>query len=63
MSELKKDLSITGLTMIVIGSCIGSGIFVTPSLTFENLPHHGLVLLTWFLGGIITFFGAMTFLS
>lgn len=61
MSDLKKDLSIYGLTMIVIGSCIGSGIFVTPSLTFSHLPHHGYVLLAWFLGGIVTFFGAMTF--
>jgi len=61
MSDLKKDLKITGLTMIVIGSCIGSGIFVTPSGTFKELPHHGYVLLTWLLGGIITFLGAMTF--
>jgi len=61
MSDLKKGLNITGLIMIVIGSCIGSGIFVTPAGTFKELPHHGYVLLTWFLGGIITFFGAMTF--
>jgi len=47
--------------MIVIGSCIGSGIFVTPAGTFKDLPHHGFVMLTWLLGGIITFFGAMTF--
>ena len=61
MSQLKKDLTITGLTMIVIGSCIGSGIFVTPAGTFKEVPHHGYVLLTWFLGGVVTFFGAMTF--
>lgn len=61
MSNLKKDLSITGLTMIVIGSCIGSGIFVTPSSSFEYLPHHGYVLLAWLLGGLVTFMGAMTF--
>ncbi|MEM9545958.1 MAG: amino acid permease [Bacteroidota bacterium] len=61
MSDLKKGLTISSLTMIVIGSCIGSGIFVTPAGTFKELPHHGFVLLTWFLGGVITFFGAMTF--
>ena len=61
MSDLKKDLSISGLTMIVIGSCIGSGIFVTPAGSFKELPHHGFVLLAWLVGGIITYFGAMTF--
>ncbi|MDF1695682.1 MAG: amino acid permease [Saprospiraceae bacterium] len=61
MSQLKKDLTITSLTMIVIGSCIGSGIFVTPAGTFKQVPHHGYVLLTWLLGGLVTFFGAMTF--
>ena len=61
MSDLKKGLNITGLTMIVIGACIGSGIFVTPAGTFKELPHHGYVLLTWLLGGFITFLGAMTF--
>ena len=31
MTELKKELSLYGLTMVAIGSCIGSGIFLTPS--------------------------------
>ncbi len=61
MSDLKKDLSSIGLTMIVIGSCIGVGIFVTPARIFKDLPHHGFVMLAWLLGGIVTFFGAMTF--
>jgi len=61
MPDLKKDLTITGLTMIVIGSCIGSGIFVTPARIFRDLPHHGYVMLVWLIGGIVTFLGAMTF--
>lgn len=61
MSRLKKDLTVSGLTMIAIGACIGSGIFITPSNTFENLPHHGYVILAWLIGGVITYFGAMTF--
>jgi len=48
MSKLKKDLTVSGLTMIAIGACIGSGIFITPSDTFKYLPHHGYVLLAWF---------------
>lgn len=61
MSNLKKDLTLSGLTMIAIGACIGSGIFITPSSTFKSLPHHGYVMLAWAIGGLVTYFGAMTF--
>lgn len=58
---LRKDLTLTGLTMIAIGSCIGSGIFVTPADTMKALGHHGWVLAVWAIGGLVTFLGAMTF--
>lgn len=58
---LRKDLTLTGLTMIAIGACIGSGIFVTPASTMEAVGHHGWVLLIWAVGGLVTFLGAMTF--
>jgi len=61
MSKLKKDLTLGGLTMIAIGACIGSGIFLTPSGSFKLLEHHGYVLLAWAIGGLVTYFGAMTF--
>ena len=44
MTELRGNLSLTGLTMVAIGACIGSGIFLSPSfvaltgsLTFSEL--------------------------
>lgn len=61
MTELRKAITTKGLTMIAIGACIGSGIFVTPANTMNVLHHHGYVLVTWFLGGVIAFLGAMTF--
>lgn len=61
MDELKKALTTRGLTLIAIGACIGSGIFITPSDSARHLPHHGYILLTWFLGGLVSYFGAMTF--
>lgn len=61
MSELKKVLDTYGLTMIAVGACIGSGIFVTPAESMRLLGHHGYVLVAWFIGGLITFLGAMTF--
>ena len=30
MTKLAKELTLYGLIMVAIGSCIGSGIFVTP---------------------------------
>jgi len=57
----KKDLTVTGLTMIAIGACIGSGIFATPASTMKAVGHHGWVLAIWAIGGFITFLGAMTF--
>lgn len=61
MSSLQKVLNTRGLTLIVVGSCIGSGIFVTPAATMQHLPHHGYALLTWLIGGIVALLGAMTF--
>jgi len=61
MSELRKDLRLYGLTMVAIGSCIGSGIFLTPSQIAGYLPSPLLILLVWGLGGIITLTGALTF--
>jgi APA family basic amino acid/polyamine antiporter len=59
--KLKRDLSLFGLTMIAIGSCIGSGIFLTPSQVASHLPRPGLILLAWAVGGIIALTGALTF--
>ena len=61
MTELKKELSLYGLTMVAIGSCIGSGIFLTPSQIAGHLPAPLLILLVWAVGGIITLTGALTF--
>jgi APA family basic amino acid/polyamine antiporter len=61
MVSLQKKLSLTGLTMIAVGSCIGSGIFVTPAQIALQVPNAGLVLAVWLLGGVIALTGALTF--
>lgn len=61
MTELKKKLTLYGLTMIAVGSSIGSGIFVTPAEIVQAVPHHGFVLLIWAIGGVIALTGALTF--
>ena len=61
MSQLKKVIGLYGLTMVAIGSCIGSGIFLTPSQIAGQLPSPLLILVVWALGGLITVTGALTF--
>ena len=61
MTELKRKLTLYGLTMVAVGSCIGAGIFVTPYEVVKSVPHHGFILFVWALGGLITMTGALTF--
>lgn len=49
------------LVLLVMGSCIGSGIFMTPSNVTEAIPFPGLLILVWILGGIITLSGALSY--
>ncbi len=59
--SLQRKLTLYGLTMIAVGSCIGSGIFVTPAQIAQELPQHNLILLIWTLGGLTALCGALTF--
>jgi APA family basic amino acid/polyamine antiporter len=60
-NQLQRKLTLYGLTMIAVGSCIGSGIFVTPGQIAGAVPNATLVLAVWALGGVIALTGALTF--
>lgn len=61
MTQLSKSLSFYGLTMMVIGACIGSGIFLTPSQIAGHLSLPSLILLVWAVGGFLSLTGALTY--
>ena len=61
LAELRKNLTLFDLTMIAVGSVIGSGIFLTPSSIAEALPSPFWILLVWVLGGVLALTGALTF--
>ncbi|NOZ62026.1 MAG: amino acid permease [Calditrichaeota bacterium] len=61
MGRLKRDLTFFDLTMIAIGSVIGSGIFLTPSLIAKALPSPAWILFAWVLGGVMALTGALTY--
>lgn len=61
MAELKRELSRFDMTMIAIGSTIGSGIFLTPALIAHTLPAPSWIIGIWLVGGVMALTGALTF--
>src|ERR1700676_911192 len=62
MPPLIRTLRLTDLLLLFIGSVIGSGIFLTPSLILQQLDGSvGLSLLVWIVGGILSLLGALTY--
>lgn len=59
--ELRRGLGLLDATTIVVGSMIGSGIFIAPSLMAGYLQTPGLIILLWAVGGILTVFAALSF--
>jgi len=58
---LKRVMTLWDATLLVMGSVIGSGIFMTTGIIVELVQSPGSVLLVWAVGGMITLFGALTF--
>jgi basic amino acid/polyamine antiporter, APA family len=56
-----RGLGLIGATSIVVGSMIGSGIFIAPSLMAGYLSSAGMIILLWFLGGVFSVFGGLSF--
>ena len=61
MTELRRKLTTFDLTMIAVGSTIGSGIFLTPSSIAAELQIPFWILAVWVVGGFMTLCGALTF--
>lgn len=58
---LVRDLGAGHAVSIVIGVVIGSGIFLVPAEMMQAAGSPKLVYLAWIVGGIFSFFGAVTF--
>lgn len=59
--NLPRVLSLWDVVMIVVGGVIGSGIFLTPSEIAAVVTSPLLLLAVWVAGGLLTFFGALSF--
>ncbi|MCX7758308.1 MAG: amino acid permease [bacterium] len=58
---MKYKLSLWDSIFIVVGSMIGSGIFIVPSIISSKIPDSTTVILIWILAGIITILGAINY--
>jgi basic amino acid/polyamine antiporter, APA family len=57
--RLARELGMADTTMLVVASVIGSGIFLTPAAVSGLLPHPGLILAAWLVGGLLSLAGAL----
>jgi APA family basic amino acid/polyamine antiporter len=59
--DLPRVLGASQATAIVVGTIIGSGIFLVPREMMQDVGSSALVYLAWIVGGLLSLFGAMTY--
>jgi len=60
-AELARDLGVGQAISVVVGTIIGSGIFLVPAEMMQAVGSAKLVYLAWIVGGLLSFFGALTY--
>lgn len=60
-SDLPRVLGASQATAIVVGTIIGSGIFLVPREMMQDVGSSALVYVAWIVGGLLSLFGAMTY--
>ena len=58
---MKKTLSVLDAVALIVGIVVGVGIFKAPSLVAANSSSVFVFLLTWVIGGAISFVGALCY--
>jgi len=60
-TDFVKALTRLDATALVVGSMIGSGIFIVSAEILREVHSPGLLLLVWALSGVVTLMGALTY--
>ncbi len=58
---LLRDLGVNQASAIVVGTIIGSGVFLVPAEMMQAVGSAKLVYLAWIVGGVLSFAGALTY--
>jgi basic amino acid/polyamine antiporter, APA family len=61
MTQLRRDLTMWGAASIVVGTVIGSGIFLVPKTMIQQVGTPEMVFVVWIFGGLLTLAGALTY--
>ncbi len=62
MTTLQRSLGLRELILIVIGTVIGSGIFIVPGAVLRQTGYAvGPALMVWLVGGVLSLLGALTY--
>ncbi len=59
--NLSRDLGVRHASAIVVGTIIGSGIFLVPAEMMQAVGSAALVYVAWIVGGILSLAGAITY--
>jgi len=59
--EFVRAISRLDATALVVGSMIGSGIFIVSADILRQVHSPGLLLFTWILSGVVTLLGALSY--
>ncbi len=60
-TEFHRGLGLYDSTMVVVGSMIGSGIFIVSADMARNIGSPGWLLGAWLLTGVLTVVGALSY--
>src|SRR5215831_3944243 len=58
--RLERSIGLIGAMSLVMGSVIGSAIFLTTGIMAQRMPSAGLLLLVWIAGGVLALAGGLT---
>src|SRR5579871_862571 len=59
--ELKRELGPWAAASIVVGTVIGSGIFLVPRTMIQRVGSIGWVFAVWVVGGMLSLAGALSY--
>src|SRR5256885_3274594 len=58
---LPRQLGVWSAASLVVGTIIGAGIFLVPSIMAGHLPSATGIIAVWVVGGILSYFGALAY--